>query len=230
MWTHAKSIKVIDRADGKAKVNFLARHDGLYEYRAEAEIQGDEYEAVYWSTTDISGLFASAREVEQAAFDDIAWLRQQIRTLRIYDLRDGVLALDFRDLINLLAPRSLEAQWTVSPVALNNLRLGVSQDEFMIVGPSQPGQDQLEQLAASGSSVSGIEILEAANAVSQVIWGQFVAIQPGLKDAWVIIRAIDSTFYEVTSADEDVHNAIWSSYRDVKVAHGPITSVPIHPI
>jgi hypothetical protein len=83
MWTHAKSIKVIDRADGKAKVCVLARHDGFYEYRAEAEIQGDEYEGVYWSPTEISGLFASAREAEQAAFDDIPWLRQQIRTLRI---------------------------------------------------------------------------------------------------------------------------------------------------
>jgi hypothetical protein len=80
MWTHAKSIKVIDRADNKAKVYILARNDGLYEYRGEAEIQGGEYEGVYWSTTEMSGLFASAREAEQAAFDDVVWLRQQIGT------------------------------------------------------------------------------------------------------------------------------------------------------
>jgi hypothetical protein len=49
MWTHAKSIKVIDRADGKAKLYILARQDGFYEYRVEAEIQGDEYEGCYWS-------------------------------------------------------------------------------------------------------------------------------------------------------------------------------------
>jgi hypothetical protein len=81
MWTHAKSIKVIDRADGKAKVYILARHDGLYEYRGEAEIQGDEYEGVYWSPTEMSGLFASAPEAESAAFDDVPWLRQQNRIL-----------------------------------------------------------------------------------------------------------------------------------------------------
>jgi hypothetical protein len=81
MWTHAKSIKVIDRADGKAKVYILARHDGFYEYRGEAEIQGDEYEGVYWSPSEISGLFASADEAERAAFDDVPWLRQQNRTL-----------------------------------------------------------------------------------------------------------------------------------------------------
>ena len=81
MWTHAKGIKVIDRADGKAKVYILARHDGFYEYRGEAEIQGDEYEGVYWPPTERSGLFASAEQAERAAFDDVPWLRQQSRTL-----------------------------------------------------------------------------------------------------------------------------------------------------
>jgi len=42
-------------------------------------------------------------------------------TLRIYDYRNGVLALDLRDLlVDLLAPRSLEADWKVSPVTLND--------------------------------------------------------------------------------------------------------------
>ena len=80
MWTHAKSIKVINRADGKAKVYILARHDGFYEYKGGAEIQGDEYEGVYWSPTEISSLFASTHEAERAAFDDVPWLRQQIKT------------------------------------------------------------------------------------------------------------------------------------------------------
>lgn len=79
MWTHAKSIKVIDRADGKAKLYILARQDGFYEYRGEAEIQGDEYEGCYWSPTEMSGLFASAQEAERAAFDEVPWLRQQFR-------------------------------------------------------------------------------------------------------------------------------------------------------
>jgi hypothetical protein len=61
MWTHAKSIKVIDRADGKAKVYILARRDGFYEYIGEAEIQADQYERVYWSPTEMPGLFACQR-------------------------------------------------------------------------------------------------------------------------------------------------------------------------
>jgi hypothetical protein len=93
-------------------------------------------------------------------------------TLRIYDLRDGrVLALDLRDLIDLLAPRSLEASWTVSPVNVEYPKLGRSIDQFEMTGP---GEDQLELLAASGSSVSGLMLAEYAHATHQVIWGQFV--------------------------------------------------------
>jgi hypothetical protein len=80
MWTRAKRIKVIYRADKKAKVYIIERNDGLYEYTAEAETHDDEYENGYWSITDVSGLFASAAEAEQAAYDDVVWLRQQNRT------------------------------------------------------------------------------------------------------------------------------------------------------
>jgi hypothetical protein len=148
-------------------------------------------------------------------------------TLRIYDYRDGVLALDLSDLIDLLAPRSLEASWTASPVRMNHPDLGRFYDEFMMVGQGQAGQDSLEVLAANGSSVSGVEFSEAAHVAHQVIWGQFAATIPDQNDPWVDIRAIASTFYEVTTSDEAVLNAIWSAYKDVRVAPGPTTTAPI---
>jgi hypothetical protein len=139
-------------------------------------------------------------------------------TLRIYDYRDnGALALDLRDLIDLLAPRSLRANWTVAPVTLNDPKLGPV-DEFMMTGPRDPGEDQLELLAASGVSVTGAKLAEAARAAFQVIWGQFTATLPEQSDAWVVIRAIDSTFYEVTSSDQFVLSAIRSTYKDVRAA------------
>jgi hypothetical protein len=148
-------------------------------------------------------------------------------TLRIYDLRDGrVLALDLRDLIDLLAPRSLEASWTVSPVNVEYPTLGRSIDQFEMTGPGRSGEDQLELFAASGSSISGLMLAEYAHATSQVIWGQFVATLPEQTDAWVVIRAIDSTFYEVTTSDDMVLAKIRSAYKDVRVASGPVASTP----
>lgn len=150
-------------------------------------------------------------------------------TLRIYDRRDGVLALDLSDLVDLLVPRSLEASWTVSPVRVNHPD-GRFSDEFMMTGPDQPGQDPLEVLATNGSSVSGVTLSEAAHAAWQVMWGQFVATLPEQNDAWVVIGAIDSTFYEVTTSDEMVLVKIRSAYNDVRVASGPVASVPIHQV
>jgi hypothetical protein len=81
MWTHASIVKMIERPDGKARVYILARHDGFFEYRGETQIQGDEYEGIYWSPTESSGLYASAGEAERDACEDVPWLRQQTRPL-----------------------------------------------------------------------------------------------------------------------------------------------------
>lgn len=148
-------------------------------------------------------------------------------TLRIYDFRDGgVLALDLRHLIDLLAPRSLEASWMVSPVSLEDPTLGRF-DEFMATGQ---GGDQLERLAASGSLVSGPTLAKYAHATHQVIWGQFVATLPEHTDTWVVIKAIDTTFYELTSADDAVLATVRTAYKDVRAALGPATSVPIEQV
>jgi hypothetical protein len=152
-------------------------------------------------------------------------------TLRIYDYKkNGALALDLRDLVDLLAPRSLEATWTVSPVGLRDRRDGTASEEFMMTGPGEVGQDKLEQFAASGSSVSGAMLSKAAHEAHQVIWGEFTATLPEQADPWVVIRAIDSTFYEVTSSDESVLGAIRAAFRDVRLAPGPVTSIPIEPV
>src|SRR5258708_33960711 len=105
-------------------------------------------------------------------------------TLRIYDYRDsGVLALDLRDLIDLFAPRSLESSWIVSPVSLEYPTLGRTLDEFMVTGQ---GGDQLERLAASGSSASGVILSGYAHRKNQAICGQFGATHPETADDWVV--------------------------------------------
>jgi hypothetical protein len=45
-------------------------------------------------------------------------------------------------------------------------------------------------------------------------------------DAWVVIRAIESTFYQVTTSDDMVSAKITSAYKDVRVASGPVASTP----
>jgi len=146
-------------------------------------------------------------------------------TLRISEVQNEALAVDLCDLIDMLAPRSLDANWVVSPVVLDDARLGRSIEEFMVVDT-----DRLDLFAATGSPVSGAMLSEAAHEARQVIWGQFVARLPGCSDAWIGIRAVDSTFYEITTSDETVLDRIRSTYNDVRVAAGPVTSCPIERI
>jgi hypothetical protein len=146
-------------------------------------------------------------------------------TVRIYDYRnDGILAVDLRHLIDLLAPQSLQAIWTVSPVKLFYPALDSSLDEFSATGQ---GAEQLEVLAGDRTPVSGTVLAELAEATVQVIWGEFAAVLPRHDSIWVTIRAIDSTFYEVTSTDADVLNKIRTTYKDVRAAADPAASTPI---
>jgi len=130
-------------------------------------------------------------------------------TLRIYDCDGRVLAVDLRHLIDLLAPRSLQATWTAS---------SVEGEELWATGQ---GGVQLEGLARNRSPVSGAVLAELAKSTVQVIWGEFTAVLPPQSVVWVTIRAIDSTFYEVTTTDEVVLKKVRSTYKDVRVATGP---------
>ena len=145
-------------------------------------------------------------------------------TLRIYDLDRSVLAVDLRHLIALLAPPSLQATWTVSPVKLFCPELNRFDEEFEATGQ---GGEKLEALARDGARVDGTVMTELAKATVQVIWGEFVAVLQQQDSIWVTIRAIDSTFYEVTTVDATVLTMIKSTFKDVRVAAGPATSTSI---
>jgi hypothetical protein len=128
-------------------------------------------------------------------------------TLRIFDLDQQVLAADLRHLLELLAPRSLQADWTISPVKSDGER-------FEATGP---GAARLEGVAKSRAGVPGPILAALAAQTHQVVWGEFAASLPETEGGtWVTIRFVDSTFCEITSADATVLDKIKSSYRDLR--------------
>ena len=142
-------------------------------------------------------------------------------TLRIYDVKDQVLALDLRDVLRLLAPRSLQTSWTVSSVKSSK----PGHEWFEATGESSA---QLEALAEKNSRISGTELLALADNTQQVIWGEFTGSTPNPPGSiWVVIRAADSTFYEIETADETVLNKIISTYKDIRLGETPISTWPL---
>ncbi|WP_296085951.1 hypothetical protein, partial [uncultured Agrobacterium sp.] len=141
--------------------------------------------------------------------------------LRVYDLNQHVLALDLRDLLRLLAPRSLEGRWVVSTV-----KSSISGDEWFEA--TGEGGERLEGLAQQDGQLSGSDLAALAEKTRQVIWGEFVCLASTQSDKpWVIIRAVDSTFYEIDSDDDAVLNKISSTYKDVRTGEAPIASWPL---
>ncbi|MGO4563164.1 hypothetical protein [Mesorhizobium sp. 2RAF21] len=133
-------------------------------------------------------------------------------TLRIYDLKQHALALDLRHLLDLLAPRALQADWKVSTIKS-------SEPHHAWFEATGDGGEQLEVLAQEDTRLSGPDLAALAKNTRQVIWGEFVGSFPNTQDdMWVTIRAIDSTFYEVSSSDETVLKRIKSFFKDVRLA------------
>ncbi len=139
-------------------------------------------------------------------------------TLRIYDIESHILALDLRDLLRLLAPRSLHANRTVSTVKSSK----PGHEWFEATGE---GGAQLEMLAQDDTRLSGSDLVSLAEKTRQVIWGEFIGSLPDVSGgSWVTIRAVDSTFYEIETDDETVLNKIRSTYKDVRGGEPSIAS------
>jgi hypothetical protein len=74
MASDPQTVKVLERADGKAKVFILKRDDGLYVYRGFVEIDHDG--DIFWGLSEESGLYDNAEHAEAGAISDVPWLRQ----------------------------------------------------------------------------------------------------------------------------------------------------------
>jgi hypothetical protein len=73
----------------------------------------------------------------------------------------------------------------------------------------------LERLANRQEPVPGRALIEAANKVGQVIDGEFVAFEPGQDEPWVIVEAVDSSYYTVRSKEPAVPSSIRDRLHDV---------------
>ena len=128
-------------------------------------------------------------------------------SLTIHDLDDrGVLAFDLRDLLRVIGPRAITAEWTITdPV----------ESGFEATGP---GGERLEALAEASAQIAGAELIAIAEDTQQVIWGDFAGKLPNVQNQdWVTIRAFDSSFFEVETSDEAVIEKLKSHFRDVRI-------------
>ncbi|AXA39828.1 hypothetical protein [Rhizobium leguminosarum] len=142
-------------------------------------------------------------------------------TLRIYDSTGHGLAVDLGDLLRLMVPQSLQANWTISSVKSSIPGHGW----FEATGE---GGEQLERLAQQNARLPGSDLAALARNTRQLIWGEFVGSLPADADGkWVTIRAADGTFFEIETDDETVLNKVKLNFKDVRAGESPIASWPL---
>jgi hypothetical protein len=74
---------------------------------------------------------------------------------------------------------------------------------------------RLCELSDEGQSVSGKELVAIVAGIFQTIDGEFEAYRDGKKNPWLVVNAVDSSWFEVFSVDSAVLESIRSSFQDV---------------
>jgi hypothetical protein len=115
--------------------------------------------------------------------------------------RDGKHTLDFglREVLDTLGSRAAASRWRCSGVRYT------SKDEQDI--------DALER--ETGELIDGAALLAATERLQQVIDGQFEAIE-NQNTPWVVVRAVDSSWWEVLSDEQAVLETVRVRFQDVE--------------
>lgn len=128
-----------------------------------------------------------------------------MRGVTISDLNEqNVLSVDLADLLHLLGERILRSHWRISGVEA----LGGA------------AADELQRLSDVQSKIDGQSLIKLAADVDQVVEGEFQGFRDGDARPWIIIRAIDSSAYDVLTDDDRIVEQIRDRFRTVSEIPG----------
>jgi hypothetical protein len=127
-----------------------------------------------------------------------------MRGVQIRDMNEvgRVLAVDLQHILDLIGERTILSRWRASEVWATGKEAGEVAQE-------------LENSADGQTFISGEHLNHMAHSLVQVIDGNFLAFEGDTDLPWLIIRAVDSSFYEVFSTKPEVLNRIRASFRRV---------------
>lgn len=117
--------------------------------------------------------------------------------ITIHDSENNFLSFDLIDVLNTVGERTARSRWRVSDVeASGNSAL------------------LLRTLSDENAQITGVELLGIASDLAQVISGTFEAYL-GADDPWLIIRAVDSSEYDVECDDPSVFASLRARFSDI---------------
>lgn len=127
-------------------------------------------------------------------------------------IRDGTepdegtcLSFDLAEVLAALGPRAITSSW--------------SYRDLEFVSRNEQEVPELEQNLEATRPLSGQDLLRATGRILQVIDGEFAAFDQEEHTPWVIVRAVDSTWWEVESPDVSVVATVGGCFHSVE--YGP---------
>ena len=131
-----------------------------------------------------------------------------MKAVKIRDMQPGrrMLAVDLRHVLDALGARVSASSWRVRDV--------------WALGDAAPELEALDEQQA----VSGARLRELAQGVYQVIDGVFSGSDPGTSSRWVVVQALDSSYYVVHSDESAVLDTIRHAFHDVSDAESEFSS------
>lgn len=122
-------------------------------------------------------------------------------TIFDYDHKTGVLLFDLHDILELLGDDVLRSAWRV-------------QDVECVGGEAAY---KLHSISEKSGTVEGVKLARLAQAIEQTIDGEFAAYLPMESVPWIIIRAVDSSAFDVLTIRHEVISLIKSKFRRVEI-------------
>lgn len=119
-------------------------------------------------------------------------------TISDRDARNA-LSFDLRDILHLIGRRGLLSVWKLSGVEA--------------VGAD--AADEIHLLSDSNAFVSGSRLTEISSRVSQIIDGEFQGAVDSQADPWIVIRAVDSSAFDVITSDESIWRKLKERFSEV---------------
>lgn len=124
-----------------------------------------------------------------------------MRGLELHDADSrGFLVVDLRDVLACLGSDALKRMWTCYDVE----SYGEGADDFFDV-------------VYRGRAIPGAELIDLSRRVVQIIKGAFYGSRPGEEMPSIVIRVVDSSFWEVFGSEECLRK-IESGFLNVRPA------------
>ena len=113
--------------------------------------------------------------------------------------QEGFLEIDLIDILCLLGSLVKNSEWELSGVEC----------------AGGNAADDLHRLSDSSARVPGRSLLRLAADVTQIIDGLFKGYRNGENHPWIVVRAVDSSAYDVESEDKEVLARVRKYFRNV---------------